>query len=114
MLRIYFDVSALVKRYVPEVGTNIVNEAFRLVPLDQMACSRLGVLELVSILQRKRNAGRIEQALYQQAFVELNNEVLQAEGFAITAADTFDLAGTINSLLRITSTRRMPLFCALH
>jgi predicted nucleic acid-binding protein len=99
VLWIFFDASALVKRYVPEVGTDVVNESFRLVPLDQMACSRLGVLELVSILQRKRNVDRITNALYQQVFVELDAEILQAEGFAITSTDIFDLSGTINFIV---------------
>ena len=35
---VYFDASALVKRYSAEDGTDLVNELFRQLPLSQMTC----------------------------------------------------------------------------
>jgi predicted nucleic acid-binding protein len=50
---IYFDASALIKRYSQETGTPLVNEVFRLLPRSRMTCSTLGILEIVSVLVRK-------------------------------------------------------------
>ena len=58
---IYFDASALIKRYSQETGTPLVNEVFRLLPRSRMTCSTLGILEIVSVLVRKRNDGRLNQ-----------------------------------------------------
>ena len=53
MLWIYFDASALIKRYSQETGTPLINEAFQRLSPRQMTCSLLGVLEIISILVRK-------------------------------------------------------------
>ena len=87
MLWIYFDASTLVKRYAPEVGTPLVNELFRRVSLKRMTCSTLGVLEIVSILTRKRNDGRISQTLFEQAMIDFKAEVIDREEFAIAPID---------------------------
>lgn len=39
MLWIYFDASALIKRFTVETGTDQINEVFRHIPTSQMACS---------------------------------------------------------------------------
>ncbi len=44
MLWIYFDASALIKRYSQESGTQLINEAFQRLSPHQMTCSLLGVL----------------------------------------------------------------------
>jgi predicted nucleic acid-binding protein len=62
---IYFDASALIKRYSQETGTPLVNEVFRLLPRSRMTCSTLGILEIVSVLVRKRNDGRLTQTLFE-------------------------------------------------
>ena len=84
---IYFDASALVKRYSREIGTPLVNELFRLHPTDKMICSNLGILEIVSVLVRKRNDGRLDQALFEQALIELKAEVIDHERFLIAPVD---------------------------
>jgi len=54
---IYFDASALIKRYSQETGTPLVNEVFRLLPRSRMTCSTLGILEIVSMFSTQPAAG---------------------------------------------------------
>lgn len=79
---IYFDAIALIKRYSQEIGTPLVNEAFRLLPPTRMTCFTLGILEIVSILVRKRNDGRLNQTLFEQAMIEFRAEVVDHEEFS--------------------------------
>jgi predicted nucleic acid-binding protein len=87
MLRLYFDASALVKRYAAEDGTALVNEIFRRIPLNQFTCATIGVLEIVSVLVRKHNDGRLSPQLFGQAMLELNQEIIKNEAFVITAIE---------------------------
>ena len=81
MLWVYFDASALVKRYSHETGTVLVNEVFSRLPLNRMTCSVIGVLEIASILTRKRNDGRLSEALFNAAMLELKAEIIDHDEF---------------------------------
>jgi len=87
MPRIYFDASALVKRYSTENGTPLVNEVFRLVAKQQMICGLLGALEIIFILVRKRNDKRLSQPAYRQAMAEFKSEVMKNSDFLKTSVD---------------------------
>lgn len=54
---LYFDASALIKRYVAEPGRAVVNELFHLVPFERLYLNYWTVTEMVSVLVRKRNRG---------------------------------------------------------
>ena len=84
---VYFDASALIKRYTQEKGTSLVNEAFRLLGPSHMACSIISILEIVFALVRKRNDGRLDQALFEQAMIEFRNEVIDQEEFVTTSVN---------------------------
>jgi predicted nucleic acid-binding protein len=84
---VYFDASALIKRYSQETGTPLVNEVLRFLPRSQMTCSTLGILEIVSILVRKRNDGRLNQTLYEQAMIEFRAEVIDHEEFSAASVN---------------------------
>jgi predicted nucleic acid-binding protein len=84
---VYFDASVLVKRYSSEDGTEMVNELFRQLPVEQMTCAMIGILEIVSVLVRKRNDGRLSSKLFTQAMLELNREIIEGEAFSITSID---------------------------
>jgi predicted nucleic acid-binding protein len=84
---VFFDASALVKRYSPEKGTELLNELFHRFPVTQMTCATIGLLEIVSVLVRKRNDGRLSQKLFSQAMIEVNKEVIEDEAFTITSID---------------------------
>ena len=56
---LFLDASALAKRYAPEVGTPLLNHLFASVSLDRLYLFNVGMAEVLSILVRKKNAGRI-------------------------------------------------------
>lgn len=87
MLWVYFDASALVKRYSSEDGTELVNELFQQLPIEQMAFAMIGVLEIISVLVRKRNDGRLSPKLFTQAMLELNKEVIEDAAFSVASVD---------------------------
>ena len=87
MLRLYFDASALVKRYAAEDGTALVNEIFRRFLPNQLTCATIGVLEIVSVLVRKHNDGRLPTRLFDQAMLELTQEIIENEAFVVTAVE---------------------------
>lgn len=87
MPSIFFDASALAKRYVEEDGTELVNLAFALVSIERMTCSTLSILEIISLLVRKRNAGRIDRHEFGEALDAFNTEVVGNSAFVATAVN---------------------------
>lgn len=87
MYWIYFDASALLKRYAHETGTPLINELFHRIPMNRMTCSTLGILEIISILVRKRNDGRVSQLLFDQAMIEFRSEIIDRDDFSATPVD---------------------------
>lgn len=81
MLHIYLDSSALVKRYSLEPGTQLLNVAFQEISPGRLACSAITILEVFSILVRKRNDGRLMQGPFERAFNQLEAEVIQNDEF---------------------------------
>jgi hypothetical protein len=63
----------------------LINEAFTRLPLTRMACSTLGILEIIATLVRKRNDGRLNQTLFEQAMIEFRAEVIDQEEFSATS-----------------------------
>ena len=57
---VYFDTSALLKRYLPERNSDAFEAYFREVESAQI--SRLTLVELRSALARKRREGRFKKA----------------------------------------------------
>ncbi len=84
---IYFDASALVKRYSEETGTPLLDELFHHVKPSQMICSTLGILEIISVLVRKRNDGRLKQESFQQAMIEFRAEVIEHKDFSVATVN---------------------------
>src|SRR5438132_446346 len=83
---VWWDASALAKRYAVEPGTLLVNEIFRRVTRDRMVCLTLAVLEVTSILIRKRNAMHLSVPDCEQALTDLRSEVVHAAHFTKVAA----------------------------
>lgn len=83
-LHVFFDTSAVLKRYAPEQGSQIVNTLFDAVPIAYMTCATVTILELYSVLVRKRNDGRITQSAYRQIFTEFVAEITDNEAFITT------------------------------
>lgn len=103
--RFYLDASALVKRYVDEVGTAVLNHLFQSVPRTNMVCLVLTTLEVISILVRKQNAGRLSPAEFNQCLVNFRTEVIDAIDFSkvsvtdpmVGAATPFLLKHSLNA-----------------
>ena len=74
-----FDASALVKRYIPEAGSDSVNFLFAHVPRERLMCLAIGAAEVFSICVRKRNDGRITKHQFEQAVGHLHYEVIDIE-----------------------------------
>ena len=72
----FFDASALVKRYVRESGSELVNFLFANVPLKRLKCLTLGGAEVFWICVRKKNDGRITPQQFTQAVANLQLEVI--------------------------------------
>lgn len=73
----YIDPSAWVKRYYREMGTELTNALFdtllRLRPA-RLLCSRIGMTEVIAVLNRHRNAGRVTQSLFNMAYAHFEAE----------------------------------------
>ena len=82
---VYLDASALVKRYSPENGSDLLDGLFERLPLNRITSSMLGILEVISILVRKRNDRRLTSELFSQAMTELRSETLENEEFRSTS-----------------------------
>ena len=80
-MRHYFflDASALVKRYIHESGSELINFLFANVPLMHLKCLTLGGAEVFWICIRKKNDGRITPQQFTQAVANLQLEVIADE-----------------------------------
>lgn len=87
MNHFYWDASALVKRYAPEIGTPLVNHLFAHTQLDRMMCLVIGIGEVVSIFVRKKNANLITDAAFSQALVDFRAEVIDAIAFKLVSVE---------------------------
>jgi len=108
-----FDTSALAKRYVPEVGTPLINHLLNTVSKQRMFVLVLAFGELVSFLVRKKNSGQISRMSYLQALADSRSEmtsmVIQSvsddlvwkslsliEQYSINATDAIILRSALN------------------
>lgn len=93
----YLDASAFVKRYTVEPGSAAVSLLVEdLLPARpvRLLTSWLGFLEIVAVLNRHRNDGRLGDRLFQQALLRLADEAAQMRFLPLTddvAARALDL-----------------------
>lgn len=87
MYHLYWDASALVKRYVAEVGTLLVNQLFTKVSRSRMICLHICTGEVISIFVRKKNSGLITNAIFAQAMANFRVEVLDDVNFKLISTD---------------------------
>ena len=70
----YLDSSSLVKRYVAEPGSPVVDHLFARLPLGRLVVLSVGLAEVVSILVRKHNGKRITTPTFRRALAEFQKE----------------------------------------
>jgi predicted nucleic acid-binding protein len=78
-----WDASALVKRYVPETGSDVVAELFKHVATSQMVTTFVGYGEAHAVLVRKRNRGELNVSSFQAAVTALQSEVINDADFGV-------------------------------
>jgi predicted nucleic acid-binding protein len=83
----YWDASALVKRYAPEIGTSLVNHLFADVVLDRRMCLVIGTGEVISVFVRKKNSNLITDTAFSQALVDFRAEVIDTVGFKLVSIE---------------------------
>jgi predicted nucleic acid-binding protein len=76
-----FDASGLAKRYVPELGRNVIHLIFDKTWPRRTCCLLLGVGETTSILVRAHNGGKITDDEFKEQMASLRSEVLHNPDF---------------------------------
>ena len=95
MALLFWDASALAKRYSTEVGTPAVNALFAFNVPHDMATSLWGYIETYAILCRRFNGGSINYSTFSTALTALQAEVMNNVSFDLTSIDdTFILSST--------------------
>jgi predicted nucleic acid-binding protein len=114
--QIFFDASGLIKRYSPERGADLVDEIFNVSPTGRMACSYLGILEVISILIRQRNDKRLPRPAFEQAMAEFEAEVASNSQFTKSSVSDALLKSAIPFLAKhnLNATDTVILLSALN
>lgn len=71
------DASAISKRYAPEVGSDRLLYLFQHAVRQRLHCLLLTAAEVVSVLVRQRNGGRLSVVTFRQGLLRLHMEVVQ-------------------------------------
>ena len=106
----YIDPSAWVKRYYRETGTELTNAFFDTLLGSRPArllCSRAGMPEVIAVLNRHRNAGRVTQSLFNMAYMHFEAEVRLVRLIAVRNHQ-------IDASVRLLLTHRLNATDALH
>src|ERR1051326_4038128 len=74
----YLDASALAKRYGLEEGSHRVDQIINTVSRQRLYILNVGMGEVVSVLVRKRNAGTVSAAAFDEALVRFQTEIVDA------------------------------------
>ncbi|MDE0088831.1 MAG: type II toxin-antitoxin system VapC family toxin [Candidatus Poribacteria bacterium] len=111
----WLDASAGIKRYVVEGGSPLINHLFARVPLDKMFCLLEGVGEIISIIVRIRNRGKITIAGFNQAKQLFDNEIIHRNEVQLVLATEDQITDSWDLIEKhfINSTDAILLQCAL-
>jgi hypothetical protein len=100
MSQILWDASALVKRYVAEIGSQTVNVQFITVPPAQMATTIMSYSETFAALWCKHNQRILSAAAFTTAQAALGNEVIGNPDFVILGLEFDDILNGIELVKR--------------
>jgi predicted nucleic acid-binding protein len=94
MALLFWDASALTKRYAPETGSDAVDLIFANALAHMMGTTAWGYAEAFAILVRKLNGGRLDPPTFASASTSLQAEVIDSLDFTfLTIDDAAILAG---------------------
>ena len=100
MIQILWDASALVKRYVAEIGSQAVNALFMAVPPAQMATTIMSYSETFAALWRKHNQRILSVGSFITAQAALANEVIGNPDFVVLGLEFDDILNGIELVKR--------------
>jgi predicted nucleic acid-binding protein len=87
MALLFWDASALAKRFFGEVGSDTVNALFAGAAPHEMAATPWAYAETYSILVRRLNAGLIDSPTFTTAATTLQAEVVDSPDFGLLPLD---------------------------
>jgi hypothetical protein len=85
MPQLFWDASALAKRYFAEIGSDTVDALFAAVPMEDMAATPWGFAETYSILLRRFNGGVMSVRSFTAAIAALQTEVVDNPRFTLVS-----------------------------
>ena len=111
----WLDANAIVKQYVTETGTPLINYLFTRVSLNRIFCLFDSMDEARSAIARKRNDGRIKEADFNQIIQQFKVEFIdRTEAKKVHAAENQKIAARqLIEAYSINSTDAYILQCAL-
>jgi predicted nucleic acid-binding protein len=92
---LFWDASALVKRYIAEVGSTTVDALFAAAPASQMFGTILGYAETYSAVLRRYNRSFIGAAAFATAKAALRDEIVDDPAFTLLTVDDAAIFGGI-------------------
>ncbi len=87
MKLLFWDASALAKRYTAEEGREIANYLFENLSNSTMASTPWGYAETYSILLRRLNSGVLDISSFNLAVASLQMEVVESDNFTLLTVD---------------------------
>ena len=92
-----WDACGLVKRYVPETGSETTNALFSTMPRPAMIGTFWGCTETYAILVRRHNSGRMSAVDLEIAVSALYNEIVHSQDFdLLSISDEMVMASFAN------------------
>lgn len=87
MPTVFWDASALAKRYAPEVGSETADALFATIPASSMITTVWGYAETFAVLLRGLNKGQLDQPTFTTAVSALKREILDNPDLGFLAVD---------------------------
>jgi len=100
MPSLFWDASALVKRYALEVGQQTVNVLFNTLGLDRMLTTAWGYTETYSVLLRRLNAGIIDWATFTASVTALQTEVVDSSDIGLLSISDLTIFASVALIRR--------------
>jgi predicted nucleic acid-binding protein len=100
VVQIIWDASALVKRYVAEIGSQTANALFMAIPPAQMTTTIMSYSETFAALWRKQNQSILSDAAFSTAQAALGNEVVGNADFVVLGLEFDDILNGIELIER--------------
>ncbi len=100
MVQVLWDTSALIKRFLPEPGDVLVDRIFAHVPIDQMSAVSLTMGELVSVVVRAMNAGRLRRNEATATLQGMDQSIVNHPSFGWIECDAEDIRRSLPLIVR--------------